>query len=60
MAKDPMKEERMKILELLTKGTITAEQAENLLSAMGESEEKEPDIILPQKKRPIQNVKNQS
>jgi len=57
MAKDPMKEERMKILELLTKGTITAEQAENLLSAMGESEEKEPDIILPQKKGQFRMLK---
>ncbi len=57
MAKDPMKEERMKILELLTKGSITAEQAENLLSAIGESEEKEPEIIVPQKKGQFRMLK---
>jgi hypothetical protein len=37
MAKDQLKEERMKILELLTKGVITSEDAEKLLSAIGDT-----------------------
>jgi len=36
MAKDNLKEERMRILELLSKGIITADEAEKLLSAVGE------------------------
>ncbi len=39
MAKNDLKEERMKILELLTKGLITADDAEKLLSAIGEPTE---------------------
>jgi len=38
MAKNDLKEERMKILELLTKGLITADDAEKLLSALGNNE----------------------
>ena len=57
MAKDSLKEERMKILELLSKGTITAEQAENLLAAIGENEEKEPEANAVQKKGPFRMLK---
>lgn len=47
----------MKILELLSKGTITAEQAENLLAAMGETEEEktQPEII--EKKTPFRMLR---
>jgi len=38
MAKDQLKEERMKILDLLSKGVITADDAERLLSAMDRPE----------------------
>lgn len=38
MAKNELKEERMKILDLLTKGLITADDAEKLLAALGENE----------------------
>ncbi len=57
MAKDTLKAERMKILELLSKGTITAEQAENLLAAMGETEEEktQPEII--EKKTPFRMLR---
>jgi hypothetical protein len=40
MAKDQLKEERMKILDLLSKGVITADDAERLLSAMDRPETK--------------------
>ena len=40
MSKDQLKEERMKILDLLSKGIISSEEAENLLSALGKAEEK--------------------
>lgn len=45
MAKNELKEERMKILELLTKGLITAEEAEKLLSAIGDNESTQTTII---------------
>ncbi|MBE0700524.1 MAG: hypothetical protein IH571_02445 [Acholeplasmataceae bacterium] len=38
MSKNMLKEERLKILELLSKGMITAEEAEKLLSAMDRAE----------------------
>jgi hypothetical protein len=56
MAKDLLKEERMKILELLSKGTITAEDAEKLLSAMGESK-LEDEMPIPSKKAPFRMLK---
>lgn len=43
MGKKEFKEERMKILELLSKGVITAEEAENLLTAMGGNTQ-EPEV----------------
>ncbi len=42
MSKDELKEERMKILELLTKGVISADEAEKLLSALGDTSQPEP------------------
>ncbi|MFA5380811.1 MAG: hypothetical protein WC296_02550 [Candidatus Izemoplasmatales bacterium] len=56
MAKDQLKEERMKILELLAKGTISAEDAEKLLSAMGDSEKTEGSVVLG-KKMPFRMLK---
>eukprot|EP01156_Anaeramoeba_ignava_P021218 Anaeramoba_ignava/c18487_g1_i1.p2 GENE.c18487_g1_i1~~c18487_g1_i1.p2 ORF type:complete len:126 (+),score=29.89 c18487_g1_i1:1264-1641(+) len=38
MSKDQLKEERLKILEMLSNGTIDAKQAEELLSALGHKE----------------------
>lgn len=58
MAKDEMKQERMKILDMLTKGTITAEDAERLLSAIGDRNEPEsPTVIIPDKKAPFRMLK---
>ncbi|MDD3841958.1 MAG: hypothetical protein WC088_03420 [Candidatus Izemoplasmatales bacterium] len=56
MAKDQLKEERMKILELLAKGTISAEDAEKLLSAMGDNEKTEGSVVLG-KKMPFRMLK---
>ncbi|MBN2540012.1 MAG: hypothetical protein JXB08_00650 [Bacilli bacterium] len=50
MGKTELKEERMKILELLSKGVISAEEAEKLLAAMT-SESQEPEVIIPAKKK---------
>ncbi len=58
MAKDEMKQERMKILDLLTKGTITPEDAEKLLSAIGDKNEQEqPELVIPTKKAPFRMLK---
>jgi hypothetical protein len=59
MAKDQFKEERMKILELLSKGTITAEEAENLLSAMGDGVPESPVSVpvISDKKAPFRMLK---
>ena len=46
-----LKAERLKILDLLSKNVINAEQAEKLLNSLGASEEKE--------EYPVQNKKNQ-
>jgi hypothetical protein len=56
MAKDQFKEERMKILELLSKGTITAEDAEKLLSAMGDNDKAE-EAVVSTKKAPFRMLK---
>ncbi|MDD4184178.1 MAG: hypothetical protein WC251_01070 [Candidatus Izemoplasmatales bacterium] len=56
MAKDNLKEERMKILELLQKGSITADQAEKLLSSMGESEPESKSVSI-QTKMPFRMLK---
>ena len=50
MGNKELKEERMKILDLLAKGVITSEQAETLLNALN-GPEKEPEVILPEKKK---------
>lgn|GEM_PF-314379 len=42
MGKEDFKQERMKILDMLTKGTISAEDAERLLSAIGDRNIPEP------------------
>lgn len=57
--KDQLKEERMKILEMLSKGTITAEQAETLLSAMGDTKPAEETIrtTIVDKKAPFRMLK---
>lgn len=57
MAKDELKQERMKILDMLTKGTITAEDAERLLSAIGDKNEESPTVIIPDKKAPFRMLK---
>lgn len=58
MAKDELKQERMKILDLLKKGTITSEDAEKLLSAIGDKNESEqPELIIPTKKAPFRMLK---
>jgi len=49
MAKNDLKEERMKILELLTKGLITADDAEKLLAAIGETPEEKTDVVFSKK-----------
>ena len=56
MAKDNLKEERMKILELLQKASITADQAEKLLSSMGESEPESKSVSI-QTKMPFRMLK---
>lgn len=50
MGKSELKEERMKILDLLAKGVINSEEAEKLLNAMS-AEDDEPEVIMPQKKK---------
>lgn len=58
MAKNELKEERMKILDLLAKGVISAEDAEKLLSAMGEEEVVQPtQTIVNGKKAPFRMLK---
>ncbi|MCF7930446.1 MAG: hypothetical protein K9L02_02930 [Acholeplasmataceae bacterium] len=60
MSKDQLKEERMKILDLLAKGVINADDAERLLSSMDRpSEEKfaEQTIVTPGKKAPFRMLK---
>ncbi len=50
MGNTELKEERMKILELLSKGIISAEEAEKLLNALSNNE-KESEVIIPAKKK---------
>jgi len=57
MGKSELKEERMKILELLSKGVITADEAEKLLSAMGAVEEEPEVTVLPRKKDQFKMLK---
>jgi hypothetical protein len=60
MPKDALKEERMKILDLLAKGVISAEDAEKLLSAMDGGAPKTEDVVVLQtggKKVPFRMLK---
>jgi hypothetical protein len=59
MSKDQVKEERMKILELLSKGVITADEAENLLAALGHNDQEsgEDVVIVNKKKAPFKMLK---
>lgn len=57
MSKDQLKEERMKILELLSKGVISTEEAEKLLVAMSGSEESFTKEVVAQKKAPFKMLK---
>ena len=52
MAKDQLKEERMHILEMLSQGTINADEAESLLNALGEEKNNfSQEIILDKPKK---------
>ncbi len=56
MSKEDLKVERMRILDLLTKGVINADQAEKLLNAL----EKSPDVaeaVVAQKKAAFRMLK---
>jgi hypothetical protein len=61
MAKDNLKEERMKILDLLAKGIIKPEDAEKLLAALGAGEapvyEADPVQVMPSKKAPFRMLR---
>lgn len=61
MAKDNLKEERMKILDLLSKGIIKPEDAEKLLAALGANEtpvfEADPVQVMPSKKAPFRMLR---
>ncbi len=59
MPKSQLKEERMKVLELLAKGIINSEEAEKLLAAMDKDDDiKEAEVIIPQgKKAPFRMLK---
>jgi len=50
MGRTELKEERMKILDLLSKGVIKANEAENLLAALN-SDTEEQEVIMPAKKK---------
>lgn len=59
MSKTQLKEERMKVLDLLAKGIINSEDAEKLLSAMDRDDDvKTAEVIIPQgKKAPFRMLK---
>jgi hypothetical protein len=57
MSKDQLKEERMKILELLSKGVISTDEAEKLLMAMNQSEENFEKEVITKKKGPFKMLK---
>jgi len=59
MSKNQLKEERMKILDLLAKGVISSDEAENLLGSMERpSEEKYSEqVIVNNKKAPFRMLK---
>lgn len=58
MSKDQIKEERMKILELLSKGVVSADEAEKLLAALGHNDQESgKDIVVNKKKAPFKMLK---
>jgi len=60
MSKDQLKEERMKILDLLSKGVISADEAEKLLSAMEKPDQPtyaEQQAVFAQKKTPFRMLR---
>ena len=57
MSKDQLKEERMKILDLLTQKIITPEEAEKLLSALSGSNENFNEEVVVKKKAPFKMLK---
>jgi ribosomal protein S17 len=58
MSKDQLKEERMRVLDLLAKGVITSDEAEKLLSAMDRSQEKFVEqMVIPTKKLPFRMLR---
>jgi hypothetical protein len=59
MSKDQLKEERMKILDLLSKGVISADEAEKLLSAMEKPEQPSfnEQVVFQQKKNPFRMLR---
>lgn len=59
MSKDQLKEERMKILEMLSKGIIKADEAEKLLAALEGSKADEifAEPVLNTKKAPFRMLK---
>ncbi|MFU8792389.1 MAG: SHOCT-like domain-containing protein [Acholeplasmataceae bacterium] len=56
MSRDQLKEERLKILDLLAKGIISSDQAEKLLAAIDVKNSFE-GIELPKKKAPFRMLK---
>lgn len=57
MSKNALKEERMKILELLSKGIITSDEAEKLLTALDRPDTSFAESIVPTKKPPFRMLK---
>ena len=59
MSKDQLKEERMKILDLLSKGVISADEAEKLLAAMEKPEQPSyvEQQVFTQKKAPFRMLR---
>lgn len=58
MSKEQLRDERIKILDLLAKGLITADEAEKLLQAMDKSEPSPAqEVVFNQKKAPFRMLR---
>lgn len=57
MSRDQLKEERMKVLDLLAKGTISSDEAEKLLTAMDQSDRNFEQEVVTAKKAPFKMLK---
>ncbi len=58
MSKDTLKEERLKVLELLSQGKISADDAERLLDALqNEQPESTQAVLVNDKKKPFRMLK---